>query len=61
MKRKDTWLFLGMVEEKVVKIVGEFSQKQGPLGESRVDTSLNWAMLGREGHSSQEAQRYKKL
>lgn len=27
--------------------MGEFSQKQGPLGESRVDISLSWAMLGR--------------
>lgn len=57
------------VEEKVYyRTVGEKSQRQGPVGESRVDiTRPNWAMRGRGRErrgsrtrcSSLEVQRFK--
>lgn len=37
----------GVVKEKVYcEYMGEHSQSQGPLGESKVDMTLSWAMGG---------------
>jgi hypothetical protein len=49
-KRERTWLTLGMVEKVYFRHMGEHSQRQGHLGEPRVDmTQSNGRGGGREG------------
>lgn len=44
-KRREPWLLLDMAEQKVYyQHVGDHSQSQGPLGESRVDITLSCAV-----------------